>query len=98
MKAQAFLRIGTLWCVLLFIVVAIDLLQSRNQPPANVRNADLADVKAVNSTAPAKDPELMFILMAEFANSNLHAEGAEFFSARLREFEPQLTPVQKSLY
>ena len=40
----------------------------------------------------------MFILMTEFANSNLQDEGAEFFSARLKEFEPQLTPVQKSLY
>ena len=36
--------------------------------------------------------------MTEFANSNLQDEGAEFFSARLREFDPQLTPVQKSLY
>src|SRR5207244_11003125 len=41
---------------------------------------------------------LLFILMTEFANSNLQDEGAEFFSARLRKFEPQLTPVQKSLY
>jgi glyoxylase-like metal-dependent hydrolase (beta-lactamase superfamily II) len=52
----------------------------------------------VNSIAPPKDPELMFILMGEFASSNLQDEGAEFFSARLREFEPQLTPVEKSLY
>src|SRR5262249_52493853 len=36
--------------------------------------------------------------MTEFANSNLQGEGAEFFSARLKQFEPQLTPVQKSLY
>jgi glyoxylase-like metal-dependent hydrolase (beta-lactamase superfamily II) len=28
----------------------------------------------------------------------LQAEGAEFFSARLKEFDPRLTPVQKSLY
>jgi len=40
----------------------------------------------------------MFILMGEFASSNLQDEGAEFFSARLKAFEPQLTPVQKSLY
>ena len=40
----------------------------------------------------------MFILMTEFANSNLQDEGAEFFSARRREVVPQLTPVQKSLY
>ena len=52
----------------------------------------------MNSVAPLKDPELMFILMGEFASSNLQDEGADFFSARLKEVEPQLTPVQKSLY
>src|SRR5262252_4366085 len=98
MKAQAFLRIGALLCVLLFIVVAIVVLRSSDKPLAKLRNPDLEYLKAVNSTAPPKDPELMFILMTEFANSNLQAEGADFFSARLREFEPQLTPVQRSLY
>src|SRR5499427_4342433 len=98
MKAQAFLRIGALLCVLLFIVVAIVVLRSSDKPLAKLRNPDLEYLMAVNSTAPPKDPELMFILMTEFANSNLQAEGADFFSARLREFEPQLTPVQRSLY
>src|SRR5215475_9439771 len=98
MKAQAFLRIGAVLCVLLLIVVAIVVLRSSDKPVAKLRNPDLEYLKAVNSTAPPKDPELMFILMTEFANSNLQAEGADFFSARLREFEPQLTPVQKSLY
>jgi glyoxylase-like metal-dependent hydrolase (beta-lactamase superfamily II) len=55
-------------------------------------------LKAVNSVAPLKDPELLFVLMTEFVNSNLQGEGAEFFSARLKQFESQLTPVQKSLY
>jgi glyoxylase-like metal-dependent hydrolase (beta-lactamase superfamily II) len=55
-------------------------------------------LKAVNSVAPPKDPELLFLLMTQYANANLQAEGAEFFSARLKEFEPRLTPVQKSLY
>src|SRR6266446_3052871 len=36
--------------------------------------------------------------MAEDSSANLQAEGAEFFSARLREFEPRLTDVQKALY
>src|SRR5262249_4729317 len=30
--------------------------------------------------------------------ANRHAEGAEFFQARLKEFEPRLTDVQKALY
>ena len=98
MKASTFLRIGGLLGVLLLIVVAIVVFRSSDKPFAKLRNPDLDYLKAVNSTAPPKDPELMFILMTEFANSNLQAEGADFFSARLKEFEPQLTPVQKSLY
>jgi glyoxylase-like metal-dependent hydrolase (beta-lactamase superfamily II) len=92
------LRIGALLCVLLLIVVAFVTLRSGERHTAKLRNPDLEYLKAVNSVAPPKDPELLFILMTEFANSNLQDEGAEFFSARLREFETQLTPVQKSLY
>jgi glyoxylase-like metal-dependent hydrolase (beta-lactamase superfamily II) len=98
MKGRALLRLGVLLAVLLLSVVAITLVPGSDKPIAKLRNPDLEYLKAVNSTAPPKDPELMFILMTEFANSNLHAEGADFFSARLKEFEPKLTPVQKSLY
>src|SRR5262250_137907 len=98
LKATALLRIGALLCVLLLVVVALVTLRSGNRHYAKLRNPDLEYLKAVNSVAPPKDPELLFILMTEFANSNLQDEGVEFFSARLREFEPQLTPVQKSLY
>src|SRR5215831_8887869 len=92
------LRIGALLCVLLLIVVAFATLRSGERHTTKLRNPDLEYLKAVNSVAPPKDPELLFILMTEFANSNLQGEGAEFFSARLREFEPRLTPVQRSLY
>lgn len=92
------LWISALLCVVLLIVVALVALRSRDRHYAKLRNPDLEYLKAVNSVAPPKDPELLFILMTEFANSNLQNEGAEFFSARLREFAPQLTPVQRSLY
>jgi len=91
-------RIGVLLCVLLLIVVAVVILRSPDKRSAKRHSPELEYLKAVNSVAPPKDPELMFILMGEFASSNLQDEGAEFFSARLKEFEPQLTPVQKSLY
>ena len=91
-------RIGALLCVLLLIVVAFVATRSGDRHYAKLRNPDLEYLKAVNSVAPPKDPELLFILMTEFANSNLQNEGAEFFNARLREFEPHLTPVQRSLY
>src|SRR5215470_12804850 len=98
LKSRALLRIGALLCVLVLVVVAFVTFRSGERRYAKLRNPDLEYLKAVNSVAPPKDPELMFILMTEFANSNLQNEGAEFFSARLREFEPRLTPSQKSLY
>jgi hypothetical protein len=36
--------------------------------------------------------------MAQYSNANLQDEGAEFFTARLKEFGPRLTDVQKALY
>ena len=98
LNARALLHIGVPLCVLLLIIVAAAVLQNSNKPSAKLHSPDLEYLKSVNSVAPPKDPELLFILMTEFANSNLQGEGAEFFSARLNEFEPQLTPVQKSLY
>jgi glyoxylase-like metal-dependent hydrolase (beta-lactamase superfamily II) len=92
------LRICALLCVLLLLVAAFVTFRSGERHFAKLPNPDLEYLKAVNSVAPPRDPELLFILMTEFANSNLQDEGAQFFSARLREFKPQLTPVQKSLY
>src|SRR5258707_11255834 len=59
---------------------------------------ELEYLKAVNQAAPPQDPQLLFLLMGQYANANRQAEGAEFFSARLKEFEPRLTDVQKALY
>src|SRR5262249_16902312 len=44
------------------------------------------------------NPELLFLLMAGYSNANLQGEGAEFFSARLKEFDSRLTAPQKALY
>ena len=98
LKTGALVRICIVVCVLLIVVVAIVSLRRGDRHYAKLRNPDLEYLKAVNSVAPPKDPELLFILMTEFANSNLQDEGAGFFSARLKEFDPRLTPVQKSLY
>ncbi len=59
---------------------------------------ELEYLKAVNSAAPPRDPQLLFLLMAQYSNANLQGEGAEFFSARLKEFGPRLTDAQKALY
>jgi glyoxylase-like metal-dependent hydrolase (beta-lactamase superfamily II) len=59
---------------------------------------ELDYLKAVNSLAPPQDPQLLFLLMAQYSNANRQGEGAEFFAARLKEFGPRLTDVQKALY
>src|SRR5262245_50076774 len=59
---------------------------------------DLEYLKAINSVALPRDPELLFLLMAGYSNLNLQGEGAEFFSARLKEFDARLTAAQKALY
>ena len=59
---------------------------------------ELEYLKAVNSVAPPKDPQLLFLHMAQYSNLNLQGEGAEFLSARFKEFEPQLADPQKALY
>jgi glyoxylase-like metal-dependent hydrolase (beta-lactamase superfamily II) len=84
--------------IVLLVVVALVTVRSGERHYAKLRNPDLEYLKAVNRVGPPEDPQLLFILMSEFANSNLQNEGAEFFDARLREFAPRLTPVQKSLY
>src|SRR6267143_923853 len=55
-------------------------------------------LKAVNSVAPPRDPQLLFLLMGQYSNANLQVEGSEFFSARMKEFGPRLTDAQKALY
>src|SRR4029077_4577708 len=59
---------------------------------------ELEYLKAVNSVGPPEDPQLLILPMTEYANANLQGEGAEFFSARLKEFSPRLNDVQKALY
>jgi len=69
---------------------------NRNQSGSS--RSELEYLKAVNSAGPPQDPQLLFLLMGAYANTNQQAEGAEFLTARLNEFGPRLTDAQKSLY
>jgi glyoxylase-like metal-dependent hydrolase (beta-lactamase superfamily II) len=76
---------------------------SRGTNPGNhavntTESPELEYLKAVNGVAPPKDPQLLFLLMAQYSNLNLQGEGAEFISARFKEFEPRLADPQKALY
>src|SRR5689334_7515998 len=59
---------------------------------------DIEYFEAINRVGPPQDPQILFLLMGQFSNANMQQEGAEFFAARLKEFEPRLSNAQKSLY
>src|SRR5215510_3442616 len=79
------------------VVVAMSNADQTHSSSGSSR-PDLEYLKAVNQAAPPKDPQLLFLLMGQYASANRHAEGIEFFSARLKEFGPRLTDVEKALY
>src|SRR6516164_6694233 len=97
----------TLICLLAALLVAAALLTRFRTQGAEDRTKSLTSsahrpeieyLKAVNSVAAPHDPQLLFLLMAQYSNANQQGEGAEFFSQRLKEFGPRLTDPQKALY
>src|SRR5258707_12385005 len=91
----AALLLGTLFATLPGTTVT----KSRGiDSPSGSYRSELECLKAVNSVAPPRDPQLLFLLMAQYSNANMQGEGAEFFSARLKEFSPRLTDAQKASY
>jgi glyoxylase-like metal-dependent hydrolase (beta-lactamase superfamily II) len=78
--------------------MATPLLSADSTHVSSNNRPDLEYLKAVNQAAPPQDPQLLFLLMAQYASANRQEEGAEFLSVRLKEFASRLTDVQKSLY
>jgi glyoxylase-like metal-dependent hydrolase (beta-lactamase superfamily II) len=99
MKVPIYLSATLLLTVLLAALRGALFTESNGvRSSSGARRPELAYLKAVNAVAPPQDPQLLFLLMAQYSNANLQEEGAEFFSARLKEFDPRLTDVQKALY
>src|SRR5580700_6857390 len=99
MKVPIYLSATLLLTVLLGALRGALFTESNGVPSSSgARRPELEYLKAVNAVAPPQDPQLLFLLMAQYSNANLQDEGAAFFSARLKEFGPRLTDVQKALY
>src|SRR5262244_426525 len=101
MKMSRKVLIALLLIGMLVLAVGGFLLMRSGREESHSASTSLPDLeylKAINSTGPLQDPQLLFLLLTQYANENRPGEGAEFFSARLKEFEGRLTPVQKSLY
>jgi hypothetical protein len=66
--------------------------------PTTWPRPELEYFKAVNRLGPPRDPQLLLLLMGQYANAQLHRDGIAFFSSLVQEFEPRLSDRQKSLY
>lgn len=73
-------------------------VEAKASSAADAQRPELAYLKQVNSWRPPSDPQLVFLLMAQFANAGRYAEGIDYFDRALKRFEPQLDDVQKALY
>ena len=104
MKTAAALRTGkTLtkrkyWLLLLLALLLAGCARTPSHVAAPAQRADLEYLQAVNAAAPPADPQLVFLLMGSYSSAALPAEGASFFEARLAEFGPQLSDLQRALY
>ena len=89
--------LGTL--VLGFItIVRAPSLGAQSRVLSDTVSPELAYLKQVNQWRPPSDPQLLFILMQQFANANRHAEGITYFEDVLRRFDSNLTDNQKAQY
>ena len=65
--------------------------------PSGSRRPEFEYLKAVNKVAPPQDPQLLFLLMAQYSNANMQGDGAEFFSARLKGIRSSLDGRSKGV-
>ena len=94
MKTISWIQVGVLLFGLAAALPAVDPVGS----PLRAPQPELAYLQAINRQGPPRDPQMLFLLMASYANANRHREGAEFLEARRKAFDAQLTDPQRSLY
>ena len=84
MKVSRSVRIALLLGLLLVTLAAILVIKSgrAESHSASTSLPDLEYLKAINSVGPPQDPQLLFLLMTQYANANRQGEGVDFFSAR----------------
>ena len=73
-------------------------ISAQSRAPAATVSPELAYLKQVNQWRPPSDPQLLFILMGQFANAGRQVEGIGYFEEVLKRFGPELTDNQRAQY
>ncbi len=87
--------------VILLITISLGLVLGFVTTPiaqSQTYQSELEYLKAMNSAGPADDPQMIFLLMAQYLNANQHEAGIEFFKSLFDKYESQLPPQRKALY
>jgi len=87
-------------CLLIAMTAAVTVTATAPAAPAPRRgeSPELAYLKQVNAWRPPANPQLLFLLMAQFANAGRFEEGIEYFRTALQRFGPQLDDSHRAMY
>jgi glyoxylase-like metal-dependent hydrolase (beta-lactamase superfamily II) len=90
--------VGVLLVSLLFMGGTTGVPSPSPSDPQATDRPELAYLKQVNAWHPPSDPQLLFLLMQQYANSGRHLEGASYIDELRRRFDGQLDDTQRALY
>jgi glyoxylase-like metal-dependent hydrolase (beta-lactamase superfamily II) len=97
-KSQARARAAGVAAWLFVFVAVIAGCASAPEQPSRTYHSELEYLKAVNERAPARDPQMIFLLMAQYLNANQSGEGIRFFSGLIEANSSQLSGPARGLY
>ena len=97
-RSLPLLALAGILVVVIVLGVRPVLAQSRPTTQTSARPPELAYLMQVNQWRPPSDPQLLFILMGQFANSGRHLEGIAYFEEVLKRFGPELKDAQRAQY
>ena len=85
-------------CALLATLIGAPTWSANANPQTHPASPELAFLKQMNAWRPPADPQVLFVLMAQFANSGRYVEGIAYFDDLLERFGPKLNDTQRAQY
>lgn len=92
------LAAGLAGLLLLLLVLLLPGQRTAASMGAAAAPPELEYLKQVNAWKPPSESQMLFLLMAQYANAGRAAEGAGFIDGLRRRFDAQLNDAQRALY
>jgi glyoxylase-like metal-dependent hydrolase (beta-lactamase superfamily II) len=85
-------------CALLAALIGAPTWSANATPQTHPASPELRFLMQMNAWRPPADPQVLFALMAQFANSGRYVEGIAYFDDLLERFGPKLNDTQRAQY